>query len=292
VTVGVFCTGRQLSGSGEEFPAAPWVGLEHGAHDQSSCQGTGVTEIPSQLPVLVSGGTVGVTPKQGTNTSVPEDFGQIVVIGRAAMAGRVLGLLPKWLGLLQAAGLLRHGGGEHQEGQWFERIRAVFALRKNRTDLGFGGSELVVHVDAVGPVQPEMAAHTVPGAVGQRQRLFDPTVDLGQAAGVVVHEQRSGGVCSAEVGSWTAYASFPVALADVLADHVAARGLTGAEPDQVLLEAPDGGVLRYDSGGAASGSERGTREEAFLKDGRTGPRDVRAKEGRSVRPDPGGCRWR
>jgi integrase len=41
--------------------------------------------------------------------------------------------------------------------------------------------------------------------------------------------------------------SIPAALADVLAGHMAAGGLTGAAPDQLIFQAPEGGVLRYDN---------------------------------------------
>jgi integrase len=39
--------------------------------------------------------------------------------------------------------------------------------------------------------------------------------------------------------------AIPAALADILAEHLAARGITGADPDRYLFEAPDGGPLRY-----------------------------------------------
>jgi integrase len=39
--------------------------------------------------------------------------------------------------------------------------------------------------------------------------------------------------------------AIPVALGDILAAHMAARGLTGADTDRRLFEAPRGGALRY-----------------------------------------------
>src|SRR5919109_1589441 len=109
---------------------------------------------------------------------------------------------------------------------------------------------LAAALGGVGRLGPMVYLGTVDGlrwgeVAGLRVRQLDFTARTLAVVETVVRGRRGAVGFGEPKSAGRRTLAVPVGLMDMLAKHMAKKGLTGTDGDALLFTAPDGGVLRY-----------------------------------------------